>query len=89
MKLKEGYIYRKIAGEHVVIPIGGNIADFNGIISLNETAAFLWNKLKGSFDRDSLISALTQEYDVEHRLAGEDVNEFLTLLKEHKVVIDE
>ena len=89
MKLKDGLIYRKIAGEHVVIPVGNNIADFNGIISLNETAAFLWVKLKEGTEPGILVSALLEEYDVEQAQAEKDVSEFLTLLREHKVFMDE
>ena len=44
MKIKENFILRKIAGDDVVVPIGENIADFNGAITLNETAALLWKE---------------------------------------------
>lgn len=40
MKIKDSFILRKIAGEDMVVPVGESIADFNGAISLNETAAF-------------------------------------------------
>ena len=89
LRLKEGFIYRKIAGEHVVIPIGSNIADFNGIISLNETAAFLWQQLKQELDHPALVTALLDEYDVEQAQAERDVDEFIALLREHKVILDE
>lgn len=89
MKLKDGLIYRQIAGEHVVIPVGSNIADFNGIISLNETAAFLWRHLKDGAEPVHLVSALLEEYEVEQEQAEKDVGEFLTLLMEHKVLTDD
>ncbi len=89
VKLKEGFIYRTIAGEHVVIPTGNNIADFNGIISLNETAAFLWVKIQSPFTREDLVEALLQEYEVDRELAGKDVDEFLRTLSEHKVLLDD
>ena len=73
----------------MVIPVGNNIADFNGIISLNETAAFLWVKLKEGTEPGILVSALLEEYDVEQAQAEKDVSEFLTLLREHKVFMDE
>lgn len=89
MKLKEGFVYRQIAGGHVVIPVGGNIADFNGVITLNETAAFLWQKLQGGTQADELVSSLLVEYEVGEEQAREDVSEFLALLKERKVLADE
>ena len=67
MKIKEGYILRKIAGEDVVIPIGGNIANFNGVIRLNESAAFLWKKVQEEVDKEYLINSLIEEYEMATR----------------------
>lgn len=89
MKLKDGFVYRQIAGGHVVIPIGNNIADFNGVITLNDTAAFLWQKLNEGAQPDALESALLNEYEVDREEAKKDVEEFLLLLREHKVFQDE
>ena len=89
MKLKDGLIHRQIAGQHVVIPVGGNIADFNGIITLNDTAGFLWGRLKAGAEPASLVDALLGEYEVGREEAERDVEEFLALLREHKVLLDE
>ena len=45
MTLKKGFMLRSIAGTHVVIPLGERVVDFNGILTLNETGAFLWELL--------------------------------------------
>lgn len=45
MKIKEGFILRNVAGSYVVVPIGEATLDFNGMMSLNETGAFLFGKL--------------------------------------------
>lgn len=86
MKLKSGFIYRLIAGQHVVVPVGASIVDFNGIITLNETAAFLWNVLREGKEKGDLVAALVNEYDVTEEQAVEDVEEFIRYLEEHKVV---
>ena len=41
MKIKDGYMVREVAGSQIVVPVGERTVDFNGIITLNETAAFL------------------------------------------------
>lgn len=46
MRLKDGFIFRKIAGDNVIVPIGQQIQKFNGLIKINDSAAFLWNLLK-------------------------------------------
>lgn len=87
MKLKEDLILRSIAGEYVVIPIGNHVALFNGIISLNETASFLWKKMQSHIEREGLISALLDDYEVDEEQAGEDVDGFLKLLDDHELLI--
>ena len=50
MKIKNDFILRKVADSYVVVPVGELTLDFNGIINLNETGAFLFGLLqKGAF----------------------------------------
>ena len=86
MRLKEGFVLRKIAGEDVVIPIGNNIADFNGVVRLNESAAFLWKALQRETTKDELIKSLIEEYKIDKKLATNDVEQFINKLKQNKVI---
>ena len=43
MQIKPGFAMRKIAGSNIVVPVGAASSDFNGMITLNDTGAFLWN----------------------------------------------
>ena len=86
MKIKEGFILRQIAGEDIVVPIGNNIADFNGVIRLNESAAFLWRELQSEISKEELINSLIKEYEIDENLATNDVEGFLDILKEHKAI---
>ena len=40
------YVLREIAGESVLVSIGEGVADFCGIITLNQSAKILWETLK-------------------------------------------
>ena len=42
MKIKDGYLHREVAGNIIVVPVGEASMNFNGMINLNETGAFLW-----------------------------------------------
>lgn len=86
MKIKDGFILRKIAGEDIVVPIGNNIADFNGVIRLNESAGFLWKTLQEEISKEDLISSLIKEYEIDETLATNDVEGFLSILEEHKAI---
>ena len=43
MKIKQGFVVRKVGDSHVVVPVGELSKTFHGMINLNETGAFLWN----------------------------------------------
>lgn len=88
MKIKEGYILRKIANSDMVIPIGNNIANFNGIITLNESAAFLWRLLTIESEISLMVEALMQEYSIAEELAYKDVNCFLAQLQQADILED-
>lgn len=45
MKIKEGFMLRQVAESWVVVPMRNEELDFNGMITLNETGAFLWKRL--------------------------------------------
>ena len=48
MKIKENYRVREIAGENLIVEQGKSQADMTKVISLNNTALFLWKELKGN-----------------------------------------
>lgn len=79
MKIKKGYILRTVCGENVIVGEGLDAINFGRMLSLNETAAFLWKKAMecGDFTADSLAAALCQEYDVDQAQALNDVKETL------------
>lgn len=60
MKIREEYKVREMAGEHVVIMQGRLGVDMTKIISLNESALYLWNALAGKeFSVDDAARLLT------------------------------
>lgn len=76
MKIKENFLLRNVADTWVVIPIGQDMLDFNGMINVNETGAFIWEKLRKETDVAALAKALTEEYDVSLEEAMADAEVF-------------
>lgn len=87
MKIKEGFILREVAGSFIVVAVGDAVKTYNGLITLNETSAFLWNKLIKGATEEELVEALLREYDVEKEIAVNGVKSFINKLVEAKVVI--
>lgn len=80
MKIKKDFILRKMNGMNIVVAVGAAVKNFNGYINLNETGAFLWEKLASGADEDSLTDALVSEYDVDRETAARDVRAFLEVI---------
>ena len=70
MKIKKGFELRVICGEAIVVAHGKENIDFSKIISLNESAAYLWRQVEGKdFDAALLAKLLTEEYEVDEATA--------------------
>ena len=88
MKIKKGYILSTVCGENVIVGEGLDAINFGRMLSLNETAAWLWKQAveQGDFTADSLAKALCDEYDVSPDQALADVKETISQWTELKVV---
>lgn len=74
MKIKKGFVLREMCGENIVTGEGLEHINFNKLISLNSTAAFLWKKLadKDEFTAEDMAQLLVGEYEIEMDLALTD-----------------
>jgi len=81
MRRNEQFILREAADMNVILPVGPASNRFPGMISVNETGAFLWQRLESDQTPDTLAQALTEEYEVELYQAKEDVLAFLAQLE--------
>lgn len=73
MKRKKGFSIIDICGEKVLVAEGKENIDFSNIIGINESAAYLWEKVGGNdFDAETLAHLLTEEYDVPYATALDD-----------------
>ena len=82
MRIKSNFILKKIAGSYVVVPVRTRAVDFSGIIKLSESGAFLWKLLENGAERDELIAAMLDEYEVDEAVAAQDVDRFVDKLRE-------
>jgi len=81
MKIKEGFLLRKVADYSVVVAVDEATKHFNGIINLNETGAFLWKLLETDTTKEALYASLLAEYDVDEPTAKSAVDGFLEKLE--------
>ena len=87
MKIREEYKVREMAGEHVVIMQGRLGVDMTKIISLNESALYLWNALAGKeFSVDDAARLLTERYEVDDATAARDAAAWVEKLRDCKLI---
>lgn len=79
MRQKKGFTLRDVCGEKVIMAEGIEVVNFNKLLSLNESAAFLWEKASelGDFTAEQLAGQLCEEYEVGEEQARKDVEQML------------
>ena len=89
MKIKEGFVVRKIANQYMAVPVGSRAKELHGMIGLNETAAFLWELLKEERTEEELAARLYDEYEIDKEEALNVVKKFGELLEKEGVLTNE
>lgn len=79
MKIKEGFVLRKVCGENVIVSEGLGVIDFGKLLALNESAAWLWEQavLMGDFTVEALAVKLCENYEVSEEDARRDAAEIV------------
>lgn len=81
MKVSRNFIFRTVAGEPLLIPVGEAALRVKGMIALSESGGLLCQKLQNDCTRESLIAVLTETYEVSAEEAARDVDEFLDRMR--------
>jgi len=87
MKIKEGFILRTICGQNVVSGEGTSNVNFSKLVSLNDSAAYLFKAVgRDEFDAERLADLLLEEYDVDRETALKDAETLCAQWKEIGIV---
>ncbi len=80
IRARDRFVLRTIAGSHVLVPVGERVVDFGGLVVLNETGRFLWERLAAGSEPELLIDDLVDSFAVSRDEATRDVTAFLAEL---------
>ena len=86
MEVTKQLVLREIAGDYALIPVGNTIIKNNGLFSLSETGARIWELLPQADGAEQLVDALLEEYDVYRETLSRDVDEFLDQLRQLEIL---
>lgn len=89
MRQKKGFVLREVCGEKVIVGEGLETVNFGKLISLNDTAAWLWEKAAelGDFTEEQLADAICEEYEVEKSQALSDIKKIIANWKEIGLIL--
>lgn len=86
MKTKPNFMLRNVAGKDIVVAVGAASMDFNGIITLNETGAFLWKILEQGATYDELVEKMSAEYEADKDEIKSGIDEFIKIANDAKLL---
>lgn len=87
MKKTEGYRIRKLEDEYVVLPFGKRAEKVNEVISLSETAGFMYLHAEEADSVEKLAELVSREYGVDKTVVYEDVVSVVRILKEKGLLL--
>jgi len=79
-------VTRKTGSEYVLVPVANNIADMDSVYNLNESSAFIWELIDGKRKIGEIISALTEEYDIDNASDAKDVFSFVDDMSKYLII---
>ena len=88
MRRDPNFLQQDVAGTKVIVPVGPAVTAFPGMITVNDTGAYLWELLETEQTVDTLVAALLEKYEVAQEQAKADVEAFLAKLQPTGAVID-
>ncbi|MDE5554282.1 MAG: PqqD family protein [Muribaculaceae bacterium] len=78
MKKKKGFVLRHLGDEAVIVAESLELVDFDCLVSLNSSAAYIWESLQGDdFDAETIASFLVARYEVDNETAHKDACELI------------
>lgn len=80
MKIIKEFILREIVGETVLIPTGATSQEFNGMLTLSESAKLIWENLEKVNSLEEMVQLILDEYDVDKENARADAIKFIGAL---------
>ena len=80
MRIVKEFILREIAGEYILVPTGATTQEFNVLITLTETAKFIWEHLEEANSLQELVDMILEEYEIDRETATKDAVEFISRL---------
>ncbi|MFZ4263445.1 PqqD family protein [Sphingobacterium sp. HJSM2_6] len=90
MKLRKDLILRQVGDDFVIVEPDQGVMDFSKVFTLNNSAAWLWDKLQGiEFEYQDIFKLLLEEYEVksnQYDSIEEDVKKLIADFEHYNLI---
>ena len=86
MNIKQGFVVKNVGEQSYVVATGELVKSFKGMIRLNQTGRLLWDMIAEGNDADTMVTRLTDKYDVSEENARRDVEAFIKVLADKGIL---
>jgi len=73
----DAFVFREIAGETILVPVYGHVADMESIYTLNGVGARVWALIDGTRTIAEIQEKILEEYDAPEEEIASDLQEFI------------
>ena len=87
MRIKNGFILRKVGAQYVVAATGEASRSFNGMIRLDESGSYAFGLLKNEITEQELLAAMIQKYPGQEAEIQNALPNFLAKLREADALV--
>ncbi len=86
MKIKEGFVLRRVLDEAIVVASGEASKNFHGMIKLNETAAVIWELIDEGNSEEEIAKKLSEKYEISLEQATADTKAMIAVMAEKGII---
>ena len=87
MKIVGDYVFREVAGDTILVPVGSTALQFNGILALEPVGALIWKGITAGKNREEILCDILEQFEIDAETAENDLNEFLIQLQTENLLI--
>lgn len=80
MKIKEGFITRKIGDTYYAVSFDSSSAVGNGMIKLSDSAYFIWQMLERGASEEEILSSMKENFQADEEVLRRDISAFTAKL---------
>lgn len=87
MKKAEGYIMKRLEDEYIILPYGEKTEEVREVVTLSETAGFIYENAEQAENVEQLAELVGKEYGVDASVVYIDVSEVVETLQKKGILL--